>query len=89
MKMKKYLPGHRCVVCCVACRHVGLLMRFLQTGMSVNKNKKRYLPDGGRGCVVFVHVGVIYLCGCVRTCWLADALPADMDECKQYIYILT
>ena len=37
--------------------------------MSVNKKEKNiYLPDG---------------CGCVQTCWLADVLPADADECKQ------
>ena len=47
------------------------------------QKRKRYLPDGGCGCVAFVHVGMIYLCRCVWTCWLADALPADMDECKQ------
>ena len=38
--MKKYLTGRGCVACCVACGHVGLLMRFLQMWMSVNKNEK-------------------------------------------------
>ena len=53
-------------------------MHCLRMRMSVNKKEKYiYLPDGR---------------GCVRTCWLADALPADVDEYKQkrkkYTYLM-
>ena len=46
--------------------------------MGVNKKEKYiYLPDGR---------------GCMWTCWLADALPADADEYKQkrkkYTYLM-
>ena len=47
-------------------------MRYLQTQMSINENEK--ILTWMRMCCV--------LC-CVRTCWLADAFPADVDECKQ------
>ena len=73
-----------CVLCCM--RTCWLADAFPADADECKQKQKRYLPDGGHGCVAFVRVGVIYLCGCVRMCWLADALPADADECKQYIY---
>ena len=57
-----------CVACCVACGRVGLLMRYLQTQMSINENEK--ILTWTRMCCV--------LC-CVWTCWLADAFPADAN----------
>ena len=78
-KNKKILTWMQ--MCCV--RTCWLADAFPADTDECKQKRKRYLPDGGHGCVVFVCVGMIYLCGCVRTCWLADALPADADECKQ------
>ena len=79
-----------CVLCCV--RTCWLADAFPADVDECKQKRKRYLPDGGRGCVAFIRVGVIYLCGCVWTCWLADALPADADEYKQkrkkYTYLM-
>ena len=46
------------------------------------KRKKAYLSDEGWWMRALRVQMRCVLC-CVRTCWLADAFPADADECKQ------